>query len=344
MKFRMRKRKRNSSHPPTIQRPPQYITVNNDNTNDDEDRNERRWALQKVFASHLLKISRKHLNDSRQVIRRRTSLADGSTTGESSVMRPEQQFAIPEEKPKSHSFRITCYNGSVQHSAREPEERRIAEIENMERHSAPCFLGDGPLRCTDRPPDNPKHPTKYKSDCNFNSSWCPVSLFPDSYSNEFVGFDQEHPNEGKMDKFGSLFRLTNALRRKADTKRNGIPKVITIVSQGPSKRVERSSCCGAVSVYERESNNGAINNPVSFDSSLLRLEQELMRANLEMDVELKLETPMHQPRSSDLNAERTATAISVTSSISTHSSLKFGASIVKLPSGMELPKVVDELE
>ena len=171
-------------------------------------------------------------------------------------------------------------------------------------------------------------------------------FFPESFSNDVVGLDESNPNEGKLSsqrKVGSLFLLSSSLRKKADTKRNGIPKVISIVTQVHAKKVERP-CCGPDFFRNQTSEHDTLYNPVSFDSSILRLEQELMRVNLEADVERKVENPQQTQPRLDTNQERTATAASVTSSISTRSSLKFGASIVKLPSAMEVPCALAEPE
>jgi hypothetical protein len=348
MKFRRLKRKREAANEKTTAKPPQVITVNVQDKLCEEDRNERKWALQKVFASHLAIISRKHLDDTRQVIRRRSSLVDASTASDSSPLRPTDQAEEPAAQPRAPYFRITCgRNSSIVQHARQSEEKPLDTSENVEKNST-CWVTD-PIGCSGRHAHNTKqNHIRQKPLCQNYGSCCLMAFFPDSYSSDLRVVDENNPNDGKVSpagKLGSLFLFTNALRKKTETKRNGIPKVITVVTQVPAKKRLEKSCCGTNSFYNQGSEIYTVYNPVSFDSSILRLEQELMRANLDADIERKVEHPTHEPLPPDTNhPERTATAASVTSSISTRSSLKFSASIVKLPPAMEMLRAVAEAE
>lgn len=335
MKFRMRKRRRASTtQASTVQRPPQVITVNAADNPYDEDRIERKWALQKLFASHLLKISRKHLGDSRQNIRRRSSLADASTAGDTTVLRPDDKFPYdePVQARPMPSFRITCgTNNSVVASA-----TKGAHVIGR-GHDTPCLGPEKPLalRCSDRPVEDTSKPfPSLLPPCAF---WCPLlSFVPDSYSNDLKALDAD--KDGLLDTnpegpSGCLYLLNHVFKRRPETKRNGIPKVITVVLENPDTVRRQSSCCGALSPLDKDESRRQQDPMRSFDTSLFRLEESLMRANLDADVEEKYETPMHEPRP-DHDRGGTVTNTSVTSSISTHSSLKFGASIIKLPAAM----------
>lgn len=362
MKFRMRKRKRAATPKDVPERPPDVITVAATSDYPYDEVNESRWALQKVFASHLLKISRQHLNDSnRQPLGKRSSLADASTSGDSSTKdKPEEEqvsTSFAGVRAKNHSFQPAC--GGEEEAANSVMETKIIVEQNtpvthrdngVPKKRLKCMDLSSPLmECTSPRNDKSTKQTQGFPLCFTFGEGCMTSLFPDSYKHH----DLKPSDAAEMAKSGvsetqskiaNFFLSTNAyFRKRPETKRNGIPKFITVVI--PCKRQQGhmadSNCCGAIPLCGKEQpvqKQDPVDTVTSFDTSLQRLEESLKKANLDADVEEQHTWPMHEPRPGDPpQQDRTAENTSATSSISTHTSLKFGTSIVKLPPVMSPP-------
>jgi hypothetical protein len=374
MKFRIRKRKEISSHDhrqsQTLHNeekhpPPAIITVPTTSTSRPEDDiNNERWAIQKVFASQLMKLSRKHLTDNRHVSRRRKSLADMSTSGDSSCARPHDQIPTS-ESPNNHQEKevsgicgVTNDNSLLDSKRASNQPREDASEKNSAGRSAvPC------IRHRQMEDSSIAMPI-FGSPCFLKGyiNWCPLlSLFPHSF-HDVEGNDLQSIDDNKGSWYEAPFAFANRLvktrpfcKSKPNTKRNGIPRVITVVIDSKAVGNRDGPCCGAFSGCMKEGGDLAdlsdlrLENDIvksdTFDTSLARLEESLMRANLDADKEEKFDPPvMHHGNVWKLSEilmadqhhrhhqDRTAEGSSVTSSISTHSSLNFQADIItKLP-------------
>ena len=351
MKFRMRKRKRASTPKNTTERPPEVITVAETSDHPYDEVNESRWALQKVFASHLLKISRKHLTDSdRQTINRRSSLADASSAGDSSTKDKAEEpvtSSFAGIRARNTSFQLACGGGatnSVLDSKIIAEQRDpFGNDTGAGRSSVPCMAPQSPLECSNQHDTSSVKFPRLLPQCFMFGEGCMATLFPDSYNHDLMK-PVDAAENAKGGVFETQTRITNFflstnpfLRKRPETKRNGIPKFITVVIPVKQEQVQ-SSCCGAITSYTKNPTivkKNPVENPMSFDTSILRLEETLKKANLDADIEEQYTYPMHEHRpDGPRHQDRTAEMTSVTSSISTHSSLKFGTSIVKLPPAM----------
>ena len=359
MKFRMRKRKRAATPKDVPERPPDIITMAATSDYPYDEVNESRWALQKVFASHLLKISRQHLNDSnRQPLGKRSSLADASTSSDSSTKdKPEEapvSSSSADVRAKNHSFQLTC--GEAANSVMETkiiveQNTPVAHRENgAPKKRLKCMDLPSPLMgCTSPHNDSSaKYPRDFPLCFTFGEG-CMTSLFPDSYDHhDLKPSDAAEMAKNRVSetqsKIANFFLSTNVFfRKRPETKRNGIPKFISVVvpCKHQQEHLADSNCCGAVPLCAKEQpvpKQDPVDTVTSFDTSLQRLEESLKKANLDADVEDQYTWPMHEPRPGDpRRQDGTAENTSATSSISTHSSLKFGKSIVNLPPVMSPP-------
>ena len=360
MKFRMRKRKRAATLKDVDEKPPGVITVAVTNEQRYDKANESRWALQKVFASHLQMISRQHLNDRNRhaLDNTKASLADASATSDTSTKDKavEEPVVVPtaDAPPKNQSFQFTCgggRGGDEEVTLGSLMETRVIVEQNipvaqreseMPKKRLKCMsIPTSLLECTSPLNDSSTEPPQSFPQCFSFSKGCITSLFPDSYNHHDLqpGEAAELARNGVSEtqrKIVDFFQSANVFFKKQPAlKRNGIPKYITFSIPCKNAPVGESKCCGAIPSSVKGQpvmKEDPVETVSSFDTSLLRLEESLKKANLDADVEEQHTWPMHEPRPDDLcRQDQTAENTSATSSISTHSSLKFGKSIVKLP-------------
>jgi len=327
MKFRImrkRKRERNAVKDAVIAgRSPQIVvTVRSTGADDPCDEvchQENRSDLQKVFASQLVKISRKHLNNAHQQrpitsARHRPSSEDVTT---SSTKLSEEDPPIPSFFPsfhvKSQSFQLTCggvggsTNSVVNTNAFGLEQNNTEKIKkNVVSKS------DTPFGCSYQPDTRSEKllPGLFPHCFNMGGGGgCLASLIPDSFnrqdpvkrcttSNVVAGDPVKGDDVEPNNKIFKFFRANNPFaKRRPETKRNGIPEVITVVISKQPDHTIRSSCCSAIIGDKMEPTSYAqkstINTCRSFDSSIVRLEETLKIFNLVADVEQKCFFPTH---------------------------------------------------
>jgi len=420
MKFRMTRKRRRSGVPDKArvahERPPKVITVAATGASEPcyyqdtvgDELEAQRWALQKVFASQLVKISRKHYNDdshNQQV----TFCTSGDTTtvpdnapSPGPPVPPERKAdTVPDPGPpfpterKSSTLQqhrpfgqLTCGAAeslldSNQLTDEQPEEQILLAVDlgarvrsddmgARVRSDLPCNAPQV-VRISDLDDDDDDDDDDDNSDllqgfsfpgCNLLGDWCPFTL-PEAH--HFNNRNLEMPLRNSS----TLFLLTSIFtRKKGKTKRNGIPKVITVVIQPQKSKtatvLPNMDCCSCISLgplsdshvqkgHANPAEDDILLPNSTFDTSILRLEESLKKANLDADVEEKLgASPAgnhahhhHHHHASDVDCfgtkggqdQPTEDATTVTSSLSTHSSLKFGNSIVNLPSLMVMPAI-----
>lgn len=351
MRFRLRRRKplayRNISDGP-----PEVIAVaDSKRTSDNELIKKEKGSIQKLFAAHLVKLSQKHLKNNRQLIRRRSCLADVSISVDTNVAQQISQVTLRHSRSVPTPKKTPCLGcGGIDTTDSLLEGSNIVEPpppqlqgrttftdENGARSSAPC-LAPKFIKCSAAEDSSVTLPT-FSSNCFLFGDWCPSSLF----RGRPHGDDDYGSPEGMLGCWESSFHFGQRLvqctpfsRKKETTKKNGIPQMITIPVKEEAKPVRKSSCwtCGADNSLSKDDVLATIEDIPTFDTSLARLENVLKKANLNADIEDKYEKPMHQPEHSSDRLDPTADASTVASSLSTHSSFKVGVNVIRLPENM----------
>ena len=362
MNFRMRRRKQSLGYKDISEKPPvEIIAVTNAAISQEDQLEQERRALQKVFASKLVKLSKKHLSNNDQKEGSYPQTTRRASTGDVAVMSADAQHhskMYPKEKPpirrirselpqsESESpFRLACggnedVESDIDGKNDAQQQQSSSHYNNGGRSSVPCSAPPKVIRCSGGEESSLTMPT-FSPHCFVLGDWCPTTLFRAGAEND--GTDSEVPCWDSPLHFvcrilkGRHYPAT----RKGNTKKNGIPKVISVpTGVGKSTKKTNNGFCGCMqdnSVPTGTEGSNELLNSHSLDSSLIRLEDTLMKANLNADTEDKYEKPMHEPDQRGGRADHvdnTADATTITSSLSTHSSFKVGASIIRLPDTM----------
>lgn len=399
MKFRMRRRKLGSNAKKNKVKPPEVITVKGVTRNPLDEVNNERWALQKLYASKLMLLSKMHLNDNRLLGRRKSLADEESIASDSSIIRPSNQFAVMNNNTTNNgnnndkndnanlqqenrivtkvltcgvapiaTCQAPCQSGEKidedKNELKSPQQLQRQQSKSSIRSAVQCAAQqvsynlerkqrkdnniktntnnvnnnqqNDPVEDTGSLPPTPK--------CLLFSAICPIALFADSSINETPGGFCCQPK-------AVMNRIMKT--KSTNTRKNGIPKVIVVhksnTIKNKTQKEEGRACCGAFSSScshpdepssptakeeKRISHHiSGIQLIKSWDTSIARLEDILRKANMNADVEAKYDSPMHEPRPSNTEADVDPTVddTSVSSSLSTRSSLKFGESFVRIP-------------